>query len=87
MYAIFRSRRVRTVKRLADPVPANGAEVPGGWWPPLMLDPSWINQNHAVESCQPIANDRLDVEFVLLTAEVDPASRLAGALGPLWDRT
>ncbi len=35
-----------SVTRLADPVPADGAKVPGGWWPPLMLDPSWIAQHH-----------------------------------------
>ncbi|HCS57708.1 MAG TPA: glycosyltransferase family 1 protein [Gordonia polyisoprenivorans] len=32
----------RPVIRLPDPVPADGATVPGGWWPPLMLDPRWI---------------------------------------------
>jgi hypothetical protein len=35
-----------TVSRLADPVPKDGAKVPGGWWPPLMLDPQWISDNH-----------------------------------------
>ena len=34
-----------TVTRLRDPVPADGAKVPGGWWPPVMLDPHWISQN------------------------------------------
>ena len=34
------------VVRLADPVPADGAKAPGGWWPPLMLDPEWIARNH-----------------------------------------
>ena len=34
------------VVRLPDPVPADGRTVPGGWWPPLMLDPSWIEQHH-----------------------------------------
>ena len=37
---------VDIVMRLADPVPADGAKVPGGWWPPLMLDPRWIVDNH-----------------------------------------
>ena len=37
---------VGTVTRLRDPVPANRAKVPGGWWPPLMLDPHWISRNH-----------------------------------------
>ena len=35
-----------TVTRLRDPVPADGRKVPGGWWPPLMLDPGWIRENH-----------------------------------------
>ncbi|MEU2003238.1 glycosyltransferase [Rhodococcus sp. NPDC019627] len=35
-----------TVVRLPDPVPADGRKVPGGWWPPLMLDPEWISRNH-----------------------------------------
>ncbi|MQY27786.1 glycosyltransferase family protein [Nocardia aurantia] len=34
------------VIRLPDPVPADGRTVPGGWWPPLMLDPGWIRRNH-----------------------------------------
>jgi Glycosyltransferase Family 4 len=34
------------VERLPDPVPADGRKVPGGWWPPLMLDPEWVKQNH-----------------------------------------
>jgi len=34
------------VIRLPDPVPADGRTVPGGWWPPLMLDPTWIEQHH-----------------------------------------
>ena len=36
-----------SVIRLDDPVPVDGAKVPGGWWPPLMLDPEWIAQNHS----------------------------------------
>jgi hypothetical protein len=35
------------VVRLDDPVPSDGAKVPGGWWPPLMLDPGWIRENHS----------------------------------------
>lgn len=34
------------VNRLDDPVPADGRKVPGGWWPPVMLDPAWIARNH-----------------------------------------
>ena len=26
--------------------PPDGRKVPGGWWPPLMLDPKWIRENH-----------------------------------------
>jgi glycosyltransferase involved in cell wall biosynthesis len=33
------------VVRLDDPVPADGQTVPGGWWPPLMLEPGWVNDN------------------------------------------
>jgi hypothetical protein len=35
-----------TAVRLRDPVPADGRKVPGGWWPPVMLDPSWISEHH-----------------------------------------
>jgi hypothetical protein len=34
------------VVRLPDPVPADGRTVPGGWWPPLMLEPGWIDEHH-----------------------------------------
>ncbi|MBV6757939.1 glycosyltransferase family 1 protein [Rhodococcus opacus] len=34
------------VVRLPDPVPADGRKMPGGWWPPLMLDPMWISRHH-----------------------------------------
>ncbi|WIM90084.1 glycosyltransferase [Candidatus Mycobacterium wuenschmannii] len=37
--------RTRVV-RLADPIPADRRIVPGGWWPPLMLDPTWIAAHH-----------------------------------------
>jgi hypothetical protein len=36
----------RPVIRLDDPVPDGGAKVPGGWWPPMMLDRDWIASNH-----------------------------------------
>ncbi len=35
-----------SVVRLDDPVPADGRTVPGGWWPPLMLEPGWVTDNH-----------------------------------------
>jgi hypothetical protein len=34
------------VVRLPDPVPDDGRKVPGGWWPPVMLDPLWISRHH-----------------------------------------
>lgn len=36
---------VDDVVRLADPIPADGRTVPGGWWPPLMLEPGWVSQH------------------------------------------
>jgi hypothetical protein len=33
------------VSRLPDPVPADGKKVPGGWWPPVMLEPGWVTAN------------------------------------------
>ena len=42
------------VRRLPDPVPADRRKVPGGWWPPVMLEPGWITDNH----------DRFDVLHV-----------------------
>lgn len=34
-----------TVVRLTDPVPADGRKVPGGWWPPVMLDRRWLTDH------------------------------------------
>ncbi|ADT99832.1 glycosyltransferase [Mycolicibacterium gilvum] len=34
------------VVRLQDPVPADRRKVPGGWWPPLMLEPGWVGAHH-----------------------------------------
>lgn len=34
------------VARLPDPVPRDGRTVPGGWWPPLMLEPEWLQSHH-----------------------------------------
>jgi glycosyltransferase involved in cell wall biosynthesis len=34
------------VVRLKDPAPADGRTVPGGWWPPLMLEPGWVSDHH-----------------------------------------
>jgi glycosyltransferase involved in cell wall biosynthesis len=33
------------VVRLPDVPPPDGRKVPGGWWPPAMLDAAWIDQN------------------------------------------
>lgn len=33
------------VVRLDDVPPADGAKVPGGWWPPVMLDEDWIREH------------------------------------------
>jgi Glycosyltransferase Family 4 len=33
------------VVRLADPVPVDGRKVPGGWWPPVMLDRRWLTDH------------------------------------------
>lgn len=41
------TRSTNGVRRLSDPIPADGRTVPGGWWPPLMLDPGWISQHHS----------------------------------------
>jgi hypothetical protein len=45
---------VDAVRRLSDPVPRDGRKVPGGWWPPLMLEPGWVTENR----------DRFDVFHV-----------------------
>ncbi|MCV7162998.1 glycosyltransferase [Mycobacterium stomatepiae] len=45
---------IDSVVRLADPAPKDGRTVPGGWWPPLMLEPGWVS-NHS---------DRFDVFHV-----------------------
>ncbi|MGV9827866.1 glycosyltransferase family 1 protein [Gordonia sp. NPDC003429] len=33
--------------RLLDPEPEDGRKVAGGWWPPVMLDPVWIEHHHS----------------------------------------
>ncbi len=38
---------VDAVVRLPDIPPADGCRVPGGWWPPAMLDADWIAAHHA----------------------------------------
>lgn len=35
------------VRRLADPVPSAGVRsAQSAWWPPLMLTPNWVRENH-----------------------------------------
>ncbi|MGW0161415.1 glycosyltransferase family 1 protein [Mycobacterium sp. NPDC003323] len=34
------------VVRLRDPIPDDRRKVPGGWWPPLMLEPGWVSAHH-----------------------------------------
>ena len=34
------------VVRLADIPPVDGVNVPGGWWPPAMLDRGWVEAEH-----------------------------------------
>lgn len=38
--------RADGVIRLPDVPPADGVHVPGGWWPPAMLDAEWIAGNY-----------------------------------------
>ncbi|MGI5128172.1 glycosyltransferase family 1 protein [Pseudonocardia sp. CA-107938] len=35
------------VRRLADPRPCHAPSDQSVWWPPVMLDPAWIEANHA----------------------------------------
>lgn len=37
---------VADVVRLPDPVPSDGRTVPGGWWPPVMLEAEWLESHH-----------------------------------------
>ncbi|WP_244199587.1 glycosyltransferase [Amycolatopsis thailandensis] len=34
------------VVRLADPLPCGAPSTSVRWWPPVMLDPQWIDENH-----------------------------------------
>ena len=36
---------VGAVRRLSDPVPRDGRKVPGGWWPPAMLESGWVSEH------------------------------------------
>ncbi|MFI6215217.1 glycosyltransferase [Nocardia brasiliensis] len=61
------------VVRLPDPRPADGRTVPGGWWPPVMLDPRWIRRNHR----------RFDVFHVHFGFDSVPTEMLADIVGEL----
>lgn len=62
-----------SVVRLADPVPADGRTVPGGWWPPLMLEPGWVSANH----------DRFDVFHVHFGFDAIAPDVLSGVIAEL----
>jgi hypothetical protein len=61
------------VVRLADVPPADGRLVPGGWWPPAMLDPAWVQANH----------ERFDVFHVHFGFDAIPLERLAATIDAL----
>jgi glycosyltransferase involved in cell wall biosynthesis len=63
------------VERLPDVVPADGVRVPGGWWPPLMLDAGWIRDNR----------DAFDVFHVHFGFDWRSLPELADALAALDD--
>jgi glycosyltransferase involved in cell wall biosynthesis len=62
--------RADGVERLPDVEPSDGARVPGGWWPPLMLDAAWISDNR----------DRFDVFHVHFGFDGKSLSELEDAL-------
>ncbi|MDO8188522.1 hypothetical protein Q5424_18900 [Conexibacter sp. JD483] len=55
-----------SVVRLADPPPADGARVPGRWWPPAMLEPEWVRAHR----------DEFDVFHVHFGFDAQPPQRL-----------
>lgn len=66
-------RERHAVVRLPDPVPANGRKVPGGWWPPMMLEPGWVSDN----------SDRFDVFHVHFGFDAVGADVLSGVMQEL----
>lgn len=64
------------VVRLADLPPADGTTVPGGWWPPVMLDAGWIAA-HA---------DEFDVFHVHFGFDAKPAGALRAVTRALRER-
>jgi len=61
------------VVRLADVPPADGGLVPGGWWPPAMLDPAWVAAN----------DGRFDVFHIHFGFDAIPLERLAATCDAL----
>lgn len=61
------------VTRLSDVPPADGQLVPGGWWPPAMLDPAWVRANH----------ERFEVFHVHFGFDAIPLERLAATCDAL----
>src|SRR4051794_19842752 len=61
------------VVRLPDVPPADGGLVPGGWWPPAMLDPVWVRENAA----------QFDLFHVHFGFDAVPLDRLAATLDAL----
>lgn len=62
-----------TVARLRDPIPQDRRKVPGGWWPPVMLQPGWVGANH----------HRFDVFHVHFGFDTISAQGLADVAGEL----
>ncbi|CDQ43427.1 glycosyltransferase family protein [Mycolicibacterium neoaurum] len=62
-----------TVARLTDPIPDDRRKIPGGWWPPVMLQPGWIEANH----------DRFDLFHVHFGFDTIPARELADVVEQL----
>ena len=65
-----------SVVRLADPVPGDGRKVPGGWWPPVMLDQKWFT-DHAAEY------DVVHLQFGFDTKTADELSGIVERLNAL----
>lgn len=61
------------VVRLPDPVPRDGRTVPGGWWPPVMLEPDWL-ESHSDDF------DILHVHFGFDTLSTDEVHAVIGVL-------
>lgn len=65
--------RTDDVVRLPDPIPADGQKIAGAWWPPVMLDPAWIDA-HADEF------DLLHLHFGFDALSTDTLAEVVDAL-------